>query len=161
MKTIQITGKNFCGEAARTRIACRGVVVENGRLLLSHELSTGWYLIPGGGLEDSESIEECCVRELLEETGYEVTPTEHFLTLEECYGDWRYISHYFRCTVTGHGEPHLTELEEQRGLTPEWVDVKEALTIFAEHANLSHQEEKRGSYLREYRALECFLELLR
>jgi len=161
MKTIQIIGKNFCGTAAHTRIACRGVVEENGRLLLSHERSTGWYLIPGGGLEGSESPEECCVRELLEETGYEVTPTELFLTLEECYGDWRYISHYFRCTVTGQGEPHLTELEKERGLTPEWVDITEALAIFAEHRNLAHYEEKRGTYMREHRALECFLEKLR
>jgi 8-oxo-dGTP pyrophosphatase MutT (NUDIX family) len=158
MKTIQIIGKNFCGDAAHTRIACRGIVAEAGKLLLSHERNTGWYLIPGGGLEGSESPEECCARELREETGYEVRPTELFLTLEECYGDWRYITHYFRCTVTGRGKQQLTELEDKRGLSPEWVDTDEALAIFADHMNLTHYEEKRGCYQREHRALEFFLD---
>lgn len=48
MKTVEIIGKNF-RDADNTRIACRGIVVEQGRLLLSHERNSGWYLIPGGG----------------------------------------------------------------------------------------------------------------
>lgn len=158
MKTIEIIGRNFCGEAANTRVACRGLVVQEGKLLLSHEENTGWYLIPGGGLEGNESIGECCAREVLEETGYLINPEECFLTLRECYGDWCYISHYFRCTLLGQGEQHLTELEASRGLVAEWVAPENALAIFAEHVNLDHYEEKRGSYQREYTALRCFLE---
>lgn len=157
MKTVEIIGKNF-RDAANTRIACRGIVVEQGKLLLSHERNSGWYLIPGGGLEGGESIEDCCIRELLEETGYIVTPLEHFLTLKEYYGDWCYISHYFCCAVTGQGRQTLTELEKERGLVPEWVDLKDALAIFAGHTKLDHYVEKRGSYQREHRALECFLD---
>ena len=41
MKTIEIIGKNFRG-TANTRIACRGIVVDQGRLLLSHERNSGW-----------------------------------------------------------------------------------------------------------------------
>lgn len=159
MKTIEIKGRNFCGTAAQTRIACRGVVLREGKLLLSHELKSGWYLIPGGGLEGEESLTDCCAREVLEETGYIVDPEECFLTLKEYYGDWCYISHYFRCRVTGQGEQKLTELEASRGLIPEWVDFEEACAIFAAHESYAAvSEEKRGSYQREDRALTVFRE---
>ena len=156
MKIVEILGKNYRGAAAHTRIACRGVVYVDGKILLSHEPVTGWYLIPGGGLENNESMEDCCIRELREETGWQVTPPECFLTLKECYGDWCYITHYFRCEPVFHGSSQLTESEAQRGLVPEWVDFAQAEAIFADHINPAHDEEKRGSYLREYRALDIF-----
>lgn len=159
MKTIEIIGRNFCGATARTRVACRGIVLQDGKLLLSHETTTGWWMIPGGGLEGEESIEECCAREVLEETGYVVKAAELFLTLKECYGDWCYVSYYFRCEVTGTGETHLTHLEESRGLVPEWLDFDDACAIFADHQRCAAiSEEMRGVYLREHRALNCFRE---
>ena len=157
MKTVEIVGKHFRG-AAHTRIACRGVLYEDGKILLSHEQNTGWYLIPGGGAEDGETPEECCIREMQEETGWLVNPKICFLKLTECYGDWRYISYYFLCDSVGHTEPSLTPLEAQRGLTPEWVALTEAEAIFANHVNLAHYEEKRGSYQREHMALTVFRE---
>ncbi len=157
MRTVEIVGKHFRG-AAHTRIACRGVIYENGKILLSHELGTGWYLIPGGGAEDGETPEECCIREMQEETGWLVKPTECYLTLTECYGDWCYISHYFLCQPLSQGAPRLTETEAKRGLTPEWVEFAEAEAIFADHVNLAHYEEKRGSYQREHMALTVFRE---
>lgn len=161
MKTIEIVGKNYCGAAAHTRIACRGLLLRGDAVLLSHERNTGWYLIPGGGLEGEESLEECCVREMQEETGYLVRTVACCLTLKEYYGDWCYISHYFLCEELGQGDPQLTELEEKRGLTPEWVNIQDAQAIFSEHTHLSHYEEKRGSYQREALALKVFLEQVR
>ena len=157
MKTIEIYGRSFTGEAAHLRIACRGLLIRDKQILLSHEHNTGWYLIPGGGVEAGESIEEGCIREMREETGFLVEPEELLLTIREGYGDWLYISHYFLCRERGQGEQELTDLERIRGLVPEWVDLTEALAIFAEHTNLAHYEEKRGSYQREHAALITYL----
>lgn len=158
MKTIKIIGKNF-RSAAHTRIACRGFVLRDGKLLLSHERNTDWWMLPGGGLEGQESLADCCIREVLEETGYIVSPEECFLILKEYYGDWCYTTHFFRCIVTGHTQQKLTELEASRDLVPEWVSMEDALAIFSAHESYADtNEEKRGLYLREYRALKAFLE---
>ena len=159
MKEISILGANRFETFSKTRIGCRAVIVREGMLLLSHETKSGWWLIPGGGLEGDETPEACCIRETEEETGLIVRPLRQFLTLYEYYEEYRYISHYFSCEVTGTGRMRLTEVERQRGLEPQWLPVREAVELFSEHeAWVAISEEKRGSYLREYRALQAYLE---
>lgn len=38
--------------------------------VLSVQNSRGHYFLPGGGIENEESYQECLEREMLEETGY-------------------------------------------------------------------------------------------
>ena len=113
-----------------------------------------WWLVPGGGMEEGETPEACCVRETEEETGLIVRPAEQFLTLYEYYEEYRYISHYFLCAVLGQGRMRLTDAEKRRGLEPAWLPLADAVRLFSQHqAYASVSEEKRGAYLREYTAL--------
>ncbi len=68
MKTIEIVGKNYFGHWTHERTACRGVIIEDGRVLLSYAVRDDLWMIPGGGLEAGEDEGSCCVRELAEET---------------------------------------------------------------------------------------------
>jgi 8-oxo-dGTP pyrophosphatase MutT (NUDIX family) len=111
-------------------------------------------MIPGGGREKGESLEECCKRELMEETGSVVLPHTHFLTLEEYYGEYFFKSHYFLCRYKGECEMNLTETELTEGMEPRWVDFGEALQIFGNYKSLENTSEmKSGMYYREYLAL--------
>lgn len=89
-----------------------------------------------------------------------VRPLRPFLTLYEYYEEYRYISFYFICEVTGQGKMHLTDAEIRRGVEPQWLPLQEAVDIFSRHQSWAAvSEEKRGSYLREYTALQEYLKL--
>lgn len=157
-KKIEILGANRFETFTKTRAGSRAVIVKDGMILLSHETGTGWWLVPGGGLEEGETPEACCVRETEEETGLIVKPLKKFLTLYEYYEEYRYISDYFVCEVTGRGQMHLTDAEKSRGLEPRWLPLQDAVEMFSHHQDWAAvSEEKRGSYLREYTALQVYL----
>ena len=158
MKEIEVLGANRFESYSKTRVGCRGIVIENGKMLVSREEITDWWLIPGGGLEPNETLAECCKREILEETGYIVEPTEEFLVMNEYYEEYRYVSHYFICKLVGQGEQHLTEMEQKRGLVPAWIEIPFFTEIVSKHQEYAPtNEEKRGSYLREYTAIREYL----
>ena len=159
MKTMEIFGANRFDTYTKTRDGSRAVIIRDNQILLSHETVSGWWLVPGGGMEEGETPEECVVREVLEETGLIVQPTEQFLTLHEYYEEYCYTSHYFVCEVTGEASQHLTEEEKRRGLVPEWISLKEAIDLFSKHESYAAvSEEKRWAYLREYVALSEFMD---
>ena len=55
---------------------------------------------------------------------------------------------------------HLTEAEGKRGLEPQWLPLSDAVALFSRHQEYAHvSEEKRGSYLREYTALQAYLDM--
>ena len=160
MKEIEMLGDNRYETFTRTREGSRALVVRDGMILLSHETVSGWWLVPGGGMEEGETPEDCCVRETEEETGLIVRPLKQFLTIYEYYEEYRYISRYFICAETGEGRMRLTDAEKRRGARPEWIPLEDAAEIFSRHRSYAAvSEEKRGAYLREYIALTEYLSL--
>ena len=154
MKTIDITGDNYFGEWTETRTACRGIIIQGDRILMSYETKTDQWMIPGGGLESGEDERDCCAREVAEETGALVQPSECVLEIDEYYENWKWVSRYFFCTVKGETEIHLTEREKEVGMEPRWISVDEMINIFSKHADYAASDEmRRGMYLREYTAL--------
>ena len=157
MNSIEIFGTNHFEKYTKIREACRGVIIQNDKILLTYEVNTDQWFIPGGGLENGESIEECCVRELAEETGYVVDTKEQYLTINEYYDEWLFVSHYYICDLVGETQRKLTERELEVGLEPRWIDLNEAVEIFSKHQDYAENEMKRGAYLREYKALLSYL----
>ena len=159
MRTIEIVGKNYFGHWTHERTACRGVIIEDGRVLLSYAVRDDLWMIPGGGLEAGEDEGSCCVRELAEETGRVILPSACALELHEYYEDTKYVSRYFFGAVVSRCAPKLTETERRMGLEPRWLPVGEALQIFSRHDDYAAtDEERRGIYQREYTALSALLQ---
>lgn len=159
MRSIDIYGANRFEQYNKVREACRGIVVKGDKILLTYEVNTDQWFIPGGGVENDETLQECCVRELAEETGCVVNPNEPFLTINEFYEEWLFISHYYVCEHIGETQRKLTEREYEVGLEPRWITLIEAVEIFSKHQEYATVNEmKRGAYLREYRALLAYMD---
>ncbi len=57
------------------RIVTDCVIIKDGKILLikrGHEPFKGMWAIPGGRLEDDETVGECCLQEAKEEIGVDV-----------------------------------------------------------------------------------------
>ncbi|MDX8363513.1 NUDIX hydrolase [Cytobacillus sp. IB215316] len=65
--------KEWCGSAA----IC---VNTNSEILMVKSKDSDAWVIPLGGIEDGESSEDCCIREVKEETGYDVNIMDFILT---------------------------------------------------------------------------------
>lgn len=154
VEIIEIIGDNYDGKWNKTRVACRGIVIEDGKILLSYMAASDFWMIPGGGLEDGEDEAACCVRELAEETGVCVELSPCVLEIDEYYRDRKYITLYFFGSVVGSCDRKPTADEVRSGMVPRRLPVKEAIAVFAQYADRADLSEiKCGVYQREYAAL--------
>ena len=151
IETVNQYAKTYSDPPERERISGRGLVIEDGKILLSYEVNTNVYMSPGGGLEDGETLEECCIRELREEAGVNVRTVEHFFVVNEYCFETLYISNYFICEKTGKTKQSLTETEIEHGITPVWIDIEKAIEIFSDYPN--KREDIASLYLREFTVL--------
>jgi 8-oxo-dGTP diphosphatase len=91
---------------ARRLTAIVACVDGAGRVLLVKQIAgpyAGAWLLPGGGVDDGESIEEGLRREMREETGCELHDLRHVATYEvdERTQDFRALVHLFRARAGG------------------------------------------------------------
>ncbi|MBP0969490.1 MAG: GNAT family N-acetyltransferase [Oscillospiraceae bacterium] len=155
MKILEIVGENYSGITSGVRRACRGIVTDGSRILMSRETVADQWMIPGGGMEEGETAQQCAEREVAEETGYEVEAYEPVLEVDEYYEEMKYETLYFRCRIIGRTETHLTQREMDAGAVPFWADRDEMIEIFSHHEEFAEENEmKRGLYQREFTALK-------
>lgn len=155
VEIINQYSKTYHGDIRKKRVACRGLVIENSKILLTYEQNKDVYMSPGGGVEVGETFEVCCRREIMEEAGLDVRVGEHLFTINEYVFDELYIAHYFLCEVVGKGKPSLTPTEIDHGVTPRWLEIEKAIEIFSHYKEKTPDHE--SLYFREYTVLNKFL----
>ena len=100
-----------------------GVCIKDGKVLLMQEAKEScrgrWYL-PAGRMEPGESIEQGCVREVLEETGLQVQPLS-LIMVEAGGGRWMRFTFY--CRAVG-GELKSAKRADKESLQAGWFDLK-------------------------------------
>ncbi len=114
------------GGVMGTLISARAVIVEKDQILLAKLLARPIYFLPGGTLENGETLEKCLIRELQEELGVDSWHIESYLGV---------INHiWFDGQKEGESEQHIYHVTSPRvvdivpgegcardGITLEWV----------------------------------------
>lgn len=148
------------------REAIRGIVFKNDSILMVRS-NKGDYKFPGGGLNKGESHQETLIREIKEETGYQVNNirekigeiTERKFDAYEENAIFEMISHYYICEISNEQiEQQLDDYELKLELLPEWVTVQQAVNI--NETLLKKEEDKNPWIERETIVLEKLKESL-
>lgn len=124
---------------SKHKVTCRSVVISENKILIVHFQKTNHYNLPGGGLENQESLVDCCIRETKEETGYDISIIAPTVTIMEYYPDSTWETHYFKAVLNNHDKSSTKPtLEEQEAeMTTRWIDIYEFLDIL-ESAPTNH-----------------------
>lgn len=107
------------------------VIIHEGKILLLHRRKYGrrYYLVPGGGVEDGETVEEAAIREAREETGLDVTLARKVWE----YQNRQQREHYFLCDrFDGElrlGGPEVKRQSRENVYQLEWVPLSALDTI--------------------------------
>lgn len=122
------------------RVRASGICIRDEKILLIHrinsELEKGrdeYYLIPGGGVESNEKVEDAVIREMKEETSLDVTLGELFYELEDFDGEGKFLKYIAYMCEYVSGEAKLAEdsveaIEMKEGkqfFKPVWIPLSE------------------------------------
>ncbi|MBR5515980.1 MAG: NUDIX domain-containing protein [Clostridia bacterium] len=155
MKEIIICAPDHEKKFSYSRETCRGIIIKDNEILMSHEKVVDCWTLPGGGVEDGESREICCAREVLEETGFIVEIKEFFKTVTEYYDNARYTHHYYLCDIVGEGERNPTPYEIQVDAQPEWINIDKLMKRFEQ--DFDKTGENHRVHLRDHTLLTEYL----
>jgi 8-oxo-dGTP pyrophosphatase MutT (NUDIX family) len=120
----------------RTNVSVRAVIIRDDKILLIHRIKNDeeYYVTPGGGVEEGESIQEALKREIKEETNLDLGKFEKWY--EETYEGVQTL--YFICQVEGNeikiiGE-ELDKEDKNNHYEPRWVNKRDLkkVTVYPE-----------------------------
>lgn len=151
--------KNYSHELEEIyRVAVRGIIFIDGKLLMI-ENDFGEVKLPGGGIDDGEDDYKALVREVKEETGYDVILEtivpfgeieEKRLSMNEDMV-WHQISRLYFCNVYPEkGACDYTENEKKYGFKQVLYTLDEAIEI---NSKMLEKEGKQAWNQREYKTL--------
>jgi len=121
----------------KTVLAAGGLVVDDdGRLLLVHRPRYNDWTLPKGKLDPGETLEQCALREVEEESGYVCELGEHLATVSyvDHKGRPKDVHYWWMRPVSGDFQPN-DEVDEIRWLMP--ADASYLLSYARDHEVLA------------------------
>lgn len=117
------------------REAIRSVVFKENKLLMIYS-NRGDFKFPGGGVERNEDHSKTIIREVLEESGYNIDyigekigiVTERRVDKFNSSMQFEMTSHYYICNISvGQQEQQLDDYEKELDFKPIWISIKDAI----------------------------------
>lgn len=145
------------------RKAVRAVIFDKeGNILAEKTKKPYVFMLPGGKLEDDESVRDCVIRECAEECGLVVEPEEELFAIKEYYKDKIFYTTYVKCAIKGECIKSLTDNENKLGLNCVWRCLSEAEKTAVKLENFySSGSELEGMHRRERTALGAIKEIFK
>jgi len=109
-------------------VASGPVIIEDGKLLVTNEGKDNFYKIPEGKIKKGESLEQTCLRELEEETGFKCRVIKKLLTmkLDKKSGTREKVKielHHYKCKLVSSSKNYNSF--EYNGYKVKWIEIDE------------------------------------
>lgn len=134
------------------RVSSRGIIIEDNyvyvmfrRKIKEDGTVKEYYVIPGGGIEDNETLEENVIREMKEEFCVDVK-IDGYLGKDE--GDDS-IAYFFACSIT-NGTPCLGGEELERCTESNYYEIRKVLINDLDKVDILSVDMIMKAYRREY-----------
>ena len=136
MLEIEIIDTNLNTDV-RLKIASRALIIKDNKVAILYSKKYEFFMTPGGGVDQDESLEEACIREAKEETGLIINPTKQIALLETNYPRLRIKHNYFLCELLEElDRVQMTEQETDQDLELKWMTLEEAKSAFSSYSSI-------------------------
>ncbi len=121
------------------RLAVRALVIDQGRILLSkyYDGQDVWYVLPGGGVHEGETIAEAFARETMEECG-RCLPFQGVVFIRDVIADRQPVTtlpsgyHQVEIAVRSHleyGAPISVEMADEYQVGVVWLPLENIMNV--------------------------------
>lgn len=166
LKSTQNPAINLLTARVFYRRAARAIVLSGEDILLLYTQKYRDYSLPGGGIDEGESLEAGLVRELKEETGaldiQVLAPFGRYEEFRPWYREGANVVHMesfcYLCRIDtalgerGLGATRLEAHEIKNGMRPEWLNI---------HQAIAHNEDIQRNYPQKGQSIEREIFLLK
>ena len=94
-----------------------------------------YYVIPGGGVEEGESLEEALIREIKEELGIDIEIVKYLREVEE----EKAIQHFYLCKTHAH-DLKITGVENERNNEDNFYEIRKLRIADLDKVDISYRD---------------------